>query len=88
MDKIIKDKFVTRLVGYKSYLLNGCKNPLLLKKKIINLKRPFFLTIKSNKKITKSLQKVINVNYSSKLLTLEKKYKLVNNEHNNKVALA
>ena len=47
MTKLIEDKFVTNLIGFKSYIVNK----KILTKDLKNIKKPFFLTIKSKKKI-------------------------------------
>ena len=51
MSKIFKDEFVSHLIGYQSYIIN---NALSLNN-INKLKKPFFITLKTNstKKITK-----------------------------------
>ena len=60
MTKLIEDKFVSNLIGLKSYKVN--KN--ILTKDLENIKKPFFLTIKLRKKLFfKTKLKNIKINF-------------------------
>jgi len=72
MTKLIEDKFVSNLIGLKSYIVN--KN--ILTKDLENIKKPFFLTIKSRKKLFfKTKLKNIKINFISKLIYFKKNLK-------------
>ena len=72
MTKFKEDKFITKLIGYKSYIVHK----KILSKSFKNLKKPFFLTIKSKKRIFfKSKVKGIKINVPSKLIYFEKSFK-------------
>ena len=55
MNQLTEDKFVSNLIGYKSYIIK--KN--FLAKNIKNLRRPFFLTYKFKKKKNFYLKKKV-----------------------------
>ena len=72
MDKIIKDNFITNQLGTISFIVKN------LKKKsdfleISKLKKPFFLTIKNKKKLSKRNQKKLNAILINKSINFEKK---------------
>ena len=71
MDKIIKDKFITKHLGTKSFI---CKNVEKEKDllEIDRLKKPFFLTIKNKNKLNKVYQKKLNATLICKLINFEK----------------
>ena len=72
MIKLIEDKFVTNLIGFKSYITSR----KILTKKLNNISKPFFLTIKSKKKLTfKKKLKNIKINLVSSLIYFERNYK-------------
>jgi len=72
MTKLIEDKFVSNLTGLKSYIVN--KN--ILTKDLENIKKPFFLTIKSRKKLFfKTKLKNIKINLISKLIYFKRNLK-------------
>jgi len=71
MNKLIKDKFVSHLVGYKCYVLSKSLNLDLIK----NLKKPFFITFKANtKKNLTTAYKYLDVSLTSKMVMYERKY--------------
>lgn len=71
MIKLSEDKFVSNLIGYKSYIT---KKKILLKDLKL-LRKPFFLTFKSsNKLISKLKSKKIQIKLVSKLVYFERKY--------------
>ena len=74
MTKFIKDNFVTSLLGYQAYILNKYKKSYFIKE-FRKLQKPFFLTIKSRNKITLKDQKKFKINFCSKLIKFEKKFK-------------
>ena len=66
---MIKDKFVSNLIGFESYISNKKILPIHLKK----IKKPFFLTIKSKKKLIYKLSlKNIKIKLISKLVYFER----------------
>ena len=72
MTKLIEDKFVTNLIGFKSYIVNK----KILTKDLKNIKKPFFLTIKSKKKLVfRPKLKNIKINLVSKLIYFERNFK-------------
>tara|TARA_Y100000590_G_scaffold467958_1_gene648755 strand:- start:1267 stop:1953 length:687 start_codon:yes stop_codon:yes gene_type:complete len=72
MTKFKEDKFITKLIGYKSYIVHK----KILSKSFKYLKKPFFLTIKSKKRISfKSKVKGIKINLPSKLIYFERRFK-------------
>ena len=72
MIKLIEDKFVTNLIGFKSYIVNK----KILAKKFNNIKKPFFLTIKSKKRlIFRPKLKNIKISLVSKLIYFERNLK-------------
>lgn len=72
MVELLEDKFITKLIGFKSYIVY--KN--ILTKTLNNIKKPFFLTIKSKKKIFfRSAFKNIKINLVSKLVYFERNFK-------------
>ncbi len=72
MIELNEDKFVTKLIGYKSYI--AYKKIFIKKLNIIQ--KPFFLTIKSKKKIKlRSNFKNIKINFVSSLIYFERKFK-------------
>tara|TARA_B100001057_G_scaffold445403_1_gene483060 strand:- start:1644 stop:2348 length:705 start_codon:yes stop_codon:yes gene_type:complete len=78
MSKIFKDKFVSHLIGYQSYITNNSSNLDQIKK----FKKPFFVTLKTNstKKLTKKIINSIElanlkVKLASKMVIFERKYK-------------
>ena len=80
MSKIFKDEFVSHLIGYQSYIIN---NALSLNN-INKLKKPFFITLKTNskKKITKKTKETIKlanlkINLASEMVIFERKYKKI-----------
>ena len=71
MKQLTEDKFVSNLIGYKSYIIK--KN--FLAKNIKNLRRPFFLTYKSSKKKNLKLKtKGLHIKLLSRLVYFERKY--------------
>jgi ribosomal protein S18 acetylase RimI-like enzyme len=74
MSKLKKDNFVSSLLGYQAYVLDKYKKFYFIKE-FRKLQKPFFLTIKSRNKITQEDQKKFNINFCSKLIKFEKKYK-------------
>lgn len=76
MVRFIKDNFVTSLLKYQAYvvILNKYEK-FNFAKGFKKLKKPFFLTIKSRYKINKQDQKKIQINFFSKLIKFQKKYK-------------
>jgi|688.fasta_scaffold157478_2 ribosomal protein S18 acetylase RimI-like enzyme len=75
MTKFVKDNFITNLLGYQAYILNGYKQSFLIKE-FKKLKKPYFLTIKSRTKISKRIQKKFRISFGSKLIEFKKKFKL------------
>ena len=72
MKELIKDKFVAKLIGHDSYIAYHKILPKHLKK----IKKPFFLTIKSRKKIvSKFYLKDIKIKLISKLIYFERNFK-------------
>ena len=72
MIKLTEDKFVTNLIGFKSYITNK----KILTQKLSNIKKPFFLSIKSKKKlIFKKKIKNIKISLISKLIYFERDFK-------------
>jgi len=72
MIKLIEDKFVTNLIGFQSYIVN--KKVLI--EYLKNIKKPFFLTIKSKKKLSyRAKFKNIKINFISKLIFFERNFK-------------
>ena len=70
--KLIKDKFIENLIGLKSYIAYQKISPNHLNK----IKKPFFLTIKSKKRIVFSYDfKGIEINLISKLIYFERNLK-------------
>jgi hypothetical protein len=70
-NKFVLDKFVAKLVGYKSYHFQGKLDLNTIEK----LKKPYFITIKSNTK--KNFSKKINkfkIFLISKMVTYEKSF--------------
>ena len=71
MNKLFEDKFVSKLIGYKSYISNNYLNIKLLK----CLRKPFFITFKSKtRKNFPNKHKDLEVKLVSKLITYERKY--------------
>ena len=69
---IKEDKFVTKLIGFKSYITNK----QILSQNLRNIKKPFFLTIKSKKKLTfKKRIKNIKIKLVSKLIYFDRNFK-------------
>jgi len=69
MIKFQEDKFITKLIGFKSYIVHK----KILSKSLKNMKKPFFLTIKSKKKIFfKSKIKGVKIDLPSKLIHFER----------------
>ena len=72
MTEFKEDKFVTKLIGFKSYIAHK----KLLSKSFKKLKKPFFLTVKSKKKIFfKSKIGGIKIHLLSKLIYFERRFK-------------
>ena len=78
MSKIFKDKFVSHLIGYHSYITNNSLSFKYIKK----LKRPFFITLKTKtkKKLTKKINDSIKlenlkIKLASRMVSYERKYK-------------
>ena len=72
MVELPEDKFVTKLIGFKSYIVSK----KILTKTLNNIKKPFFLTIKSKKQIFfRSAFKNIKINLVSKLIHFERNFK-------------
>ena len=72
MIKFKEDKFITKLIGFKSYIVHK----KILSKSFKNLKKPFFLTIKSKKKIFfKSKIEGVKIDLPSKLVHFERRFK-------------
>ena len=72
MIKLTEDKFVTNLIGFKSYITNK----KILSQKLSNIKKPFFLSIKSKKKLSfKKKTKNIKISLISKLIYFERDFK-------------
>ena len=78
MSKIFKDKFVSHLINYPSYITNN----FLSLKHIKKLKKPFFITLKTTpkKKIKKKIIDYIEsanlkIKLASKMVIYERKYK-------------
>ena len=72
MIKFKEDKFITKLIGFKSYIVHK----KILSKSFKNLKKPFFLTIKSKKKIFfKSKIEGVKIDLPSKLIHFERRFK-------------
>jgi len=71
MNILFEDKFVSQLIGYKSYICNNNLNFKLFK----YLRKPFFITFKSKtKKNFSTKYKNIEVKLASKMITYERKY--------------
>ena len=69
---MIKDRFVTDLIGFECYIAYK----KILTKQIKDIKKPFFLTIKSKKKLVfRSKSKAIKINLISKLVYFERNFK-------------
>lgn len=71
MKKLFEDKFITKLIGYKSYIVENN-----IDYDVLNfLKKPFFITLKSNskKKILKSSSN-FKIKFVTKLITYERKH--------------
>jgi ribosomal protein S18 acetylase RimI-like enzyme len=64
--KFQKDKFITKLLGINSFISNKVQN-------ISSLKKPFFLTIKKNKKIKEKVLKTNKIKFKSILVIFYKK---------------
>tara|TARA_B100000989_G_scaffold293543_1_gene271106 strand:+ start:5341 stop:6027 length:687 start_codon:yes stop_codon:yes gene_type:complete len=72
MNELKEDEFITKLIGFKSYIIHK----KILSKSFKNLKKPFFLTIKSKKKIFfKSKVKGVKIDLPSKLIHFERRFK-------------
>jgi ribosomal protein S18 acetylase RimI-like enzyme len=78
MNKILKDKFVSHLIGYQSFIINN----ILSLNRIKKLRKPFFVTLKTNskKKLTKKIIDSIKfsnleIKLASKMIIFERKYK-------------
>ena len=72
MIKLKEDSFVTNLIGFKSYIVSK----KILPEKLNIIKKPFFLTIKSNRElILKSKIKTIRVALVSKLIYFVRSFK-------------
>ena len=78
MSKIFKDKFVSHLIGYQSYITNNSLSLSYIKK----LKRPFFITLKTKtkKKLTKKIKDSIKlanlkIKLASTMVSYERKYR-------------
>ena len=73
MNKIRKDKFVSNLIGYNCYIST---NKTYIKN-ITKLKRPFFMTLKSHKKIkiNKNKDQDLKIKLISNTVNFERKYK-------------
>ena len=73
MNKIRKDKFVSNLIGYNCYIST---NTTYIKN-ITKLKRPFFMTLKSHKKIkiNKNKDQDLKIKLISNTVNFERKYK-------------
>ena len=85
MTKIFKDNFISRLLGYQCYAFNECVSYDLLRKKIRNLKKPFFLTVKKKKIFNKIEKKKIGISFSSKIVVFKKKFKNIENSNSNNI---
>ena len=71
MSKLFEDKFVSQLIGYKSYIGNNNLDIKLFK----YLKKPFFISFKSKtKKNFSTKHKDLEVKLVSKMITYERKY--------------
>ena len=78
MSKLLKDKFVSHLIGYQGYIVNNSLNLNSIKK----LKKPYFITLKTKTK-KKLSQKIINslklenlkIKLASTMVTFERRYK-------------
>lgn len=69
---MIKDKFVENLIGFKSYIAHQ----KILSDQLNKIKKPFFLTIKSKKKIFFSFDiKGVKMKFISKLIFFERNFK-------------
>lgn len=72
MTEFKEDKFITKLIGFKSYIAHK----KILSRSFKNLKKPFFLTIKSKKKIFfKSKIEGVKIDLPSKLIHFERRFK-------------
>ena len=78
MSKLFKDKFVSHLIGYQSYIVNNSLNLRNIKK----LKKPYFITLKTKtikkpkKKIISSLKLLnLKIKLTSTMVSFERKYK-------------
>ena len=72
MNELKEDEFITKLIGFKSYIIHK----KILSKSFKNLKKPFFLTVKSKKKIFfKSKVKGVKIDLPSKLIHFERRFK-------------
>ena len=77
MSKLLKDKFVSHLIGYQSYIVNNSLNLNSIKK----LKKPYFITLKTktkklSKKIIDSLKlENLKIILASTMVTFERRYK-------------
>ena len=71
MNKLLKDEFVSQLIGYKSFIISKDLNINLIK----YLKKPFFITFKCKSKTNfSSKYKDLEVKLTSKMVTYERKY--------------
>jgi ribosomal protein S18 acetylase RimI-like enzyme len=71
MNRLFDDRFVSQLIGYKSYIVSGSLNFKLLK----FLKKPFFITLKTKTiKSFSNKHKDLEINLASKLITYDRKY--------------
>ena len=78
MSKLFKDKFVSHLIGYQSYITNNFLSLNYIKK----LERPFFITLKTktskklSKKIIDSFKSLnLKIKLVSTMVSFERKYK-------------
>ena len=78
MSKLFKDKFVSHLIGYQSYITNNFLSLNYIKK----LERPFFITLKTktskklSKKIIDSFKSAnLKIKLASTMVNFERKYK-------------
>ena len=78
MSKLFKDKFVSHLIGYQSYITNNFLSLNYIKK----LERPFFITLKTktskklSKKIIDSFKSLnLKIKLASTMVSFERKYK-------------
>ena len=72
MIKLSEDKFVSNLIGYKSYITKK----IFFVKDLKFISKPFFLTFKSSSKLNLKLKsEKIQIKLVSKLIYFERKYK-------------